>query len=62
MDDSRKTPQTDSVRRLRAARRAARGVVAGYIHELSARHESRKGGGAGGPVGPAATGEAAGRA
>jgi hypothetical protein len=31
----------DSARRLQVGRRVKRGVVAGYIHELSARHGAR---------------------
>jgi hypothetical protein len=40
MDDNRapSPTQTESERRLRLRRRAKRGLVASYIHELSARH------------------------
>lgn len=41
MKDARKTTEVDAVRRLRA-QRAARGLVAGYIHELSDRHAKRR--------------------
>jgi hypothetical protein len=40
MDDNRTTHQTDSDTRLRVRRRAARGLLATYIHELSDRHRS----------------------
>ena len=36
---NRKTPEArEAAQRLAARRRARRGLVAGYIHELSARH------------------------
>src|SRR5215211_991900 len=38
VDDLRRNPEVDSVRRVRAQARAATGLVAGYIHELSERH------------------------
>ena len=34
----RSSVQADAVRRIQATRRARRGLVAGYIHALSARH------------------------
>jgi len=37
-EQSRRTAQTEAVKRLQAGRRASRGLVAGYIHQLSARH------------------------
>ena len=37
-EQQRRTAQVDAVKRLQSARRARRGLVAGYIHELSARH------------------------
>jgi hypothetical protein len=38
MTDSRRTPDVDRPSRPGAVRRAASGIVAGYIHELSERH------------------------
>jgi hypothetical protein len=32
--------QTDTVRELQLRRRVKRGIVAGYIHEISARHQT----------------------
>jgi hypothetical protein len=41
MQDTRTTTAVESARRIAAARRRAkRGLVAGYIHELSSRHGS----------------------
>ena len=37
-EQPRRTAQTEAVKRVQAARRARRGLVAGYIHELSGRH------------------------
>ena len=37
-EQQRRTAQVDAVKRIQATRRASRGLVAGYIHELSARH------------------------
>ena len=37
-EQPRRTAQTEAVKRLQAGRRASRGLVAGYIHQLSARH------------------------
>ena len=37
-EQQRRTAQVEAVRRIQAPRRASRGLVAGYIHELSARH------------------------
>jgi hypothetical protein len=37
-EQPRREAQIDAVKRLQAQRRARRGFVAGYIHELSARH------------------------
>jgi hypothetical protein len=47
MNDSRITPEVDSLRRLRAQRREA-GLVAQYIHELSERHAGARHTGHGG--------------
>jgi hypothetical protein len=38
MDDRKVQAATDAARRRQLKRRAKRGVVAGYIHEISARH------------------------
>jgi hypothetical protein len=38
MDERRVQAATDEERRRRVKRRAKRGLVAGYIHELSGRH------------------------
>jgi hypothetical protein len=38
MDDRRTRAAADEERRRRVKHRAKRGLVAGYIHELSARH------------------------
>jgi hypothetical protein len=38
MNDARKTQERDSARRLGARRRATKGLIANYIHELSDRH------------------------
>jgi hypothetical protein len=38
MDERRTQAVADEERRRRRKRRAKRGLVAGYIHELSARH------------------------
>ena len=38
MDDARRTQDAVSINRLGARRRAAKGLVANYIHELSDRH------------------------
>jgi len=40
MDESRRTPAREPVNKSQI-RRAQRGVVAGYIHQLSDRHGSR---------------------
>ena len=41
MQDTRTSaPPVESARRIAVRRRAKRGLVAGYIHELSARHGS----------------------
>jgi len=40
MDESRRTPEREPVNDSQI-RRAQRGVVAGYIHQLSNRHGSR---------------------
>jgi hypothetical protein len=39
MDDRKRKADTEAVRRVQLRRRAKRGVVAGYIHEISARHQ-----------------------
>jgi hypothetical protein len=49
MNDARTTPEIDSPRPLRAQRRAA-GLVAQYIHELSGRHDGKRGQATPGPV------------
>ena len=38
MQDTRTTPPAESARRTAVRRRAKRGLLAGYIHELSVRH------------------------
>jgi hypothetical protein len=38
MDERRLPDDTDTARRLRLERRARRGLIADYIHELSERH------------------------
>ena len=38
MQDTRTSAPVESAKRLAVRRRAKRGLVAGYIHELSARH------------------------
>jgi hypothetical protein len=38
MDERRLPAETDAARRLRLERRARRGLIADYIHELSERH------------------------
>jgi hypothetical protein len=38
MQDIRTTKSVESAKRIAVRRRAKRGLVAGYIHELSARH------------------------
>ena len=40
MQDTRPTPPAESARRTAVRRRAMRGLLAGYIHELSVRHSS----------------------
>ena len=40
MQDTRTTPPAESARRTAVRRRAKRGLLAGYIHELSVRHSS----------------------
>lgn len=42
MTKARTNPEIDSALRRAARRRAARGVVASYIHELSGRHRDRE--------------------
>jgi hypothetical protein len=42
MNDVRSAPELDAVRRLQVRRRATRGLVAGYMHELSERHRQRR--------------------
>jgi hypothetical protein len=38
MDDSRHAADLEARKRLQIQRRAKRGLIAGYIHSLSARH------------------------
>lgn len=40
MDERRAQAETAAERRHRRRRRVKRGVVAGYIHEISARHQA----------------------
>jgi hypothetical protein len=40
MEETRARAETDEQRRRQLRRRAKRGLVAGYIHELSARHRT----------------------
>jgi hypothetical protein len=40
MQDTRTSAPVESAKRIAVRRRAKRGLVAGYIHELSARHGS----------------------
>ena len=40
MQDTRTTPPAESARRTAVRRRAKRGLLAGYIHELSVRHST----------------------
>jgi hypothetical protein len=40
MQDTRTSAAVESAKRLAVRRRAKRGLVAGYIHEISARHAS----------------------
>jgi hypothetical protein len=40
MQDTRSTTSVESAKRIAVRRRAKRGLVAGYIHELSSRHGS----------------------
>jgi hypothetical protein len=40
MDDRKVQAATDAARRRQVKRRAKRGVVASYIHEISVRHQT----------------------
>jgi len=40
MQDTRTSAPVESARRMAVRRRAKRGLVAGYIHEISGRHAS----------------------
>ena len=40
MQDTRTSAPVESAKRIAVRRRAKRGLVAGYIHEISARHGS----------------------
>ena len=40
MQDTRTTTPEESAKRIAVRRRAKRGLLAGYIHELSVRHAS----------------------
>jgi hypothetical protein len=40
MQDTRTTPPAESASRTAVRRRAKRGLLAGYIHELSVRHSA----------------------
>jgi hypothetical protein len=42
MTDHRITTDADPTRRLQQKRRVKRGIVAGYIHELSERHNDSR--------------------
>ena len=42
MNDPRPGTEAESPRRLQLDRRARRGLVAGYIHELSERHRDHE--------------------